>query len=644
MAKSVIRLQAVQIAFSIGIVLLLVRAAQVQLVTGTQYAVEAAKQQTEQIVLPARRGTVYDRNGITLALTVERYHVGVAPNELRDLESDALVIARQLNVPRREVRRRLRQSWAHFHGPYTSAQVQPLRSIRGVHLEGPELERFFPDPDLARPVLGQPAADGRSAGGVERVFEAWLAGTPGSAVVLRDRQGRRYESPSRLGAFPTAGHDVYLTIDASLQEIVENSLDEALQRFDAVSGDVVVLNPRNGEILAATSRTIDGRATTSVFTGVFEPGSTAKVFTAAALLTKGLATPTETVWCENGEYVTEYRTIHDVHENGWLTLREVIEQSSNIGIVKLGERLAPGTLYRTLRRFGIGAPTGVEYPIESAGILNRPHRWSGTTKGSLNMGYEVAVTPLQLALAYAAIANDGVLYRPSLVRQIRDPGGSIVFEPRPEPVRRAVSSEVAAELRAALSGVVYEGGTAGTAALQTYEVAGKTGTARRAGPGGYIEGSYTASFASLFPADDPQLVMVVKLDDPKDTYAQATAAPLTRVVLEQVLAARTEALDHTRLSRSAPPPLDDPSSLEEVAPHAFAWPMADVVDSLKEVAVPDVVGLSLRSVARVLHQEGLRMQLSGWGVVAATDPEAGVVVPRGTVVRVVGDSDPGTSR
>lgn len=644
MAKSVIRLQAVQIAFTIGIVLLLIRAAQVQLVTGTQYAVEAADQQTEQMVLPARRGTVYDRNGITLALTVERYRVGVAPNELRDLESDALEIARHLNLPRSEVRRRLRQSWAHFHGPFTSAQVQPIRSMRGVHIEGPEMERFFPDPDLARPVLGLPAAEGRSAGGIERVLDTWLAGTPGSAVVLRDRQGRRYESPSRLGAFPTAGHDVYLTIDANLQEIVENSLDDALQRFDASGGDVVVLNPRNGEILAATSRTIDGRVTTSVFTGVFEPGSTAKVFTAAALLTTGLATSTETVWCENGEYVTDHRTIHDVHESGWLTLREVIEQSSNIGIVKLGDRVPPEVLYRTLRRFGLGAPTGVEYPIESPGILNRPHRWSGTTKGSLSMGYEVAVTPLQLALAYAAIANDGVLFRPYLVKQIRDPGGSVVWEPQPEPVRRAVSAEVAAELRAALSGVVYEDGTAPTAALQTYEVAGKTGTARRAGPGGYIEGSYTASFASLFPADDPQLVMVVKLDDPEDTYAQATAAPLTRAVLEQVLAARTEALDHTRLSREAPPQAVDPSAGQEHPPHAFAWPMAESVDSVSQVTVPDVVGLSLRSVARTLHREGLRMQLSGWGLVASTDPEAGTVVPKGSVVRVVGDSEGGVSR
>ena len=260
------------------------------------------------------------------------------------------------------------------------------------------------------------------------------------------------------------------------------------------------------------------------------------------------------------------------------------------------------------------------------------------------MGYEVAVTPLQLALAYSAIANDGILIRPSLVRQVRDPGGAVVWESHPEPVRRAISSEVAAELRTALSGVVYDGGTAGSAALQTYEVAGKTGTARRAGPDGYIEGSYTASFASLFPADDPQLVMVVKLDDPKDTYAQATAAPLTRAVLEQVLAARTDALDHTRLSRSAPPPIDDLSAGEELVPYSFEWPLAGTVDSVVQVAVPNVIGLTLREVARALHETGLRMQLSGWGLVSTTDPESGALVPKGSVVRVVGDRNSEASR
>ena len=644
MAKPVTRLQAVQLAFAIGIALLLIRAAQVQLVSGHHYAEVATKQQTEPIELPARRGTVFDRNRLPLALTIENYRVGVAQNELKNPEEDMRAIAANLGVPTREVRRRLRSGWAYFHGPYTSAQVQPLRSIIGIHPEGPELERFYPDPNLARPILGHPAADGRSAGGIERIYDAWLTGEPGNAVVLRDRQGRRYESPARLGSFPVPGNDVVLTIDASLQEIVESALNDALQRFDAISGDVVVLDPDTGDILAVTSLTIDGRASSNAFTGVFEPGSTAKLFTAAVLLTEGLATMDETIWCELGEYQTEHRKIEDVHENGWLTLREVIEFSSNIGIVKFGERLTATRLFEGLRQFGMGTPTGVEFPAESPGILWRPHRWSATTHGSLNMGYEVAVTPLQLAQAYAAIANDGLMMRPSLIREIRDPNGALVFEREPEPVRQVISPEVAAELRDALSGVVYRGGTGVTAALQAYHVAGKTGTARRAGPDGYIPGSYTVSFASLFPAEDPQLVMVVKLDDPKDIYAQSTVAPLTRLVLEQVLAAQTAALDHTRLSRPSPPETEVSTSRGEGPAFVSAWPPSAELDTAKQVVVPDVLGLQLRPAARVLHEHRLRMQLSGWGAVASTDPVPGDTVPAGTVVRVVGRSDEGADR
>ncbi|MDJ0767070.1 MAG: penicillin-binding protein 2, partial [Myxococcota bacterium] len=520
MAKAKVRLQAVRLAFIVGVAVLGIRAVQVQLVDGDRYSAIATTQQTDSVVLPARRGTIYDRNGIPLALTVEKYHVGVAPNELNDVADDAQTIARSLGLSLREVRRSLRQTWAYFHGPFTSAQVQPLRSVRGIHLQDPEFERFYPDPDLARPVLGRPGADGSPAGGIERVLDSWLSGTPGHAVVLKDRQGQSYESPSRLGSFPVAGHDVFLTIDASLQEIVEDALDEAIQRFDAIGGDVVVLDPKTGEILALASLGRRGQSTTNAITSVYEPGSTAKIFTAAALLTEGLVAPTDSVWGEEGEYRTEHRVINDVHEAGWLNLRQTIEQSSNIGIVKFGDRLSPQSLYGMLRRFGLGSRTGVEYPIESAGILHRPHRWSGVSKGSLSMGYEVSVTPLQLAQAYGAIGNGGILMRPTFIDRIVGPNGDVKFERNPEPIRRVVSPEIARELLSALHGVVYEGGTGDSAALNSYRVAGKTGTARRAGNGGYIEGSYWSSFASLFPAEDPQLVMVVKLDDPEATYAQ----------------------------------------------------------------------------------------------------------------------------
>lgn len=633
MAKPAARLLAIKVAFGIALLMLVGRAAQVQLLEGKQNAELARQQRTERIALPARRGAIYDRNGVPLALTNEVFHVGVAPNELRDTAATVRLLAERLDVPEPRVRQLLRRPWAYFHGPYGATAVGPLRRVSGVHLER-ELVRFHPDPDLALEVLGRPAAPGRPAGGLERTLDAELAGTPGRAVVLRDRWGRLYESPARLDAFPVPGRDVYLTLDAELQDIVQEALADALDRYDASGGDIVVVNPRTGEILAAASKRDGVSGSAGVVTSVFEPGSTAKVFAAAALLAHGLVDVADSVWTELGEYTLEHRVIHDDHPFGWLTLRGVIERSSNIGIVKFASRLTPTQQYTMLRRFGLGTPTGVEYPTESGGILHPPQDWSATTAASLAMGYEVAVTPLQLAQAYAAVANDGVLLRPTLVREIREAGGKTVFRHVPEPVRRVVAPDVAATLRSMLVGVVYEGGTGATAALSSYQVAGKTGTARRAGPGGYLPNAYWASFAAIFPADDPQLVTVVKLDDPKGSYAALTAAPLTRGLFEQLLSARSGALDRTRLARSRVSDEQQAPIATGTVPWVAQWPVSPAADSVLPTVVPDLVGTTLREAAGRLHQAGLRMKYEGWGRVWESDPEAGAEVQPGTVVTV----------
>ena len=639
MAKPAVRLGVVQAAFALAILVILARTAQVQVVQGARYARQAEAQRTERVELPARRGNIYDRRGVTLAGTQESYHVGVAPNELRDPAAAARLLAGDLGVPRREVDQQLRRRYAYFHGPFSSTRVESLRDLRGVYLT-PEYVRFYPDLALARSLLGAPAAAGRPAGGVERALDTLLAGSPGRAVALRDGRGRRIESPSRLNAFPVPGHDVHLTIDADLQDIVQRALADAIERFEAAGGDVVVLDPRTGELLAVASRRADGSTPASAFTSIFEPGSTAKLFTAAALLAHGRVEPTDSVWGENGQFRLNGRTITDDHPERWMTLRRVIAQSSNIGIAKFSNRLEPEELYVSLRAFGLGSPTGVEFPLDENGLLPPPHRWSGLTAASLAMGYELAVTPLQLAQAYAVVANGGVLLRPTLIKEVRSPDGRAVYRHRPEPVRRVVSAEVADQLRDMLRGVVYEGGTGSTAALATYEVAGKTGTARRAGAGGYVTGGYWASFASLFPADDPQLVMVVKLDDPRGAYARLTAAPVTRAVLEQLLAARSGTLDRVRLSAAAVLPRVEPAIDDGYVPYVITWPPAMRVDEPRSVRVPDVRGLSLRTAARRLHREGLQVRVQGWGRVTRTRPAAGERATTGSAVVLVAD-EPG---
>jgi len=638
MAKLAVRLRAVEIVVGGALVCIAGRAAQLQLLEGRRWAEEARAQRTEHIVLPARRGALTDRHGTPLALTQETYHVGVAANELRDPAKDAPRVARQLRLPTPEVQRALRRRYAYFGGPYSTLDVQPLRAVRGVHLE-PVLNRFYPASDLARPVIGRVGDDGRGASGLERALDSLLAGRPGSAVVLKDRAGREYESPARVISQPVAGADVALTLDAELQEIAQRALDDAIRRMDADGGDVVMLDPATGEVLAVASRRRDGSARPSAFTDTFEPGSVAKIFTAAALLALQRVAPAERVSGEDGKYRLGSRTITDEEPLPVLTLADAIRVSSNIALVKFAARLAPTEQYAMLRDFGFGAPTGIEFPAEATGRLRPPAEWSGLSAGSLAMGYEVSVTPLQLAVAYAALANDGVLLTPTLIRDVRGPGGDVVaYRHRPEPVRRVVRPEVAAALRALLRGVV-ERGTGAEAALVNFPVAAKTGTARRVVGGRYAPGQYTASFAALFPADRAQLVLVVKIDDPRkgSYFAAQTAAPVTRSMLEQALAARTVALDRARLSTTAPraaaQPLDDDPG---VVPYVVSWPFRpDSAPAMADVArraVPDVTGRPLREAVRALHRRGFRVALKGWGVAHHTWPAAGDSAAAGATV------------
>ena len=639
MAKPLTRLRVVQVAFTLGIVAVVARAVQVQLVHGAVHRATAQAQRTERVVLPARRGAIYDRHGTPLATSRDAYHVGVAPNELVDRRRDSRLIARALRLSLPSVQRTLRRPYAYFHGPFTAARVEVLRHVRGVHLTS-ELERFYPRPDLARSVIGRPGADGRPAGGVERVFDSLLVGIPGSAVVLRDRQGRRYESPARLGAFPVAGHDIYLTIDAELQDIAEGALIDAIEHYEADGGDIVMLEPASGHVLALASRRAGGTTPPAALTSVFEPGSTAKLFVAAALLDAGLVTQADSVWGEGGTYVMRYRTVHDDHPDGWMTLRRAIEVSSNVGVVKFAERLSPERQFLMLRDFGLGTATGIEFPAEARGTLPRPEEWSGTTAASLAMGYEVAVTPVQLAQAYAAVANDGVLVRPTLLSAVRSPEGRPVYRHVPEPVRRVVREPVAVALRSMLRGVVYEGGGTGTtAALTSVDLAGKTGTARRAGPRGYVDGSYTATFAALFPAEHPQMVLVVKLDDPRGAYARLSAAPVTRGVIEQALAARTTAIDRGRLAAvaaPAPPPIGGGS-----APYLVSWPAELGTAAPTSRPVPAAEGLGLRPAARLVHRAGFQVRLQGWGRVVRMVPPPGSSAATGSVVTLFAELERG---
>ncbi|HEY8197855.1 MAG TPA: penicillin-binding transpeptidase domain-containing protein [Gemmatimonadales bacterium] len=654
MARPQARIAAIQFGFALGVVAILARAAQLQLMQGDRWAEEAQRQRTERTILPARRGALFDRNGVPLAVSQEFYHVGVAPNELVDARALQL-LSRHLGVSRAALNRDVRagKRWIYFHGPFTATQVQPLRRLPGVHLSG-DFQRFYPSRSLARPIIGGLSPDGPAgAAGLELSLDSILTGEPGEAVLLKDRAGRRYDSPSRMIREPVPGNDVVLTLDAELQEIAERGLDDALAEMKAEGGDVVFLDPTTGELLALASRQARGSGFGSVrastFTDPFEPGSTAKLFTAAALLKHGKVRGRDAVFVEGGRWQMPVnssgrtRLITDVHKTtGNLTLAETVQISSNVGMAKFSSRLLPEEQFEMLRDFGFGTPTGTEFPSESRGRLARPDRWQPMyTRASMAMGYEFGVTPVQLAAAYAAIANEGLLLTPALVREVRDPAGVLLYRHQPEPVRRVVTPQVAAQLRQFMKDAVGRGGTGGGAQLTNYSLLGKTGTAVRFEGGRYVTGEYTASFAALFPADNPQLVVVVKIDNPTGKYyGGLTAAPVTRTMLQQALASRRIGIDRSRLTprdstlHRVPEPAATPAGMPRVV---LSWPYQPDRLSVSVRPVPEVAGQPVREAALALHRRGFRVSLRGLGRVTRTLPAAGETAKEGTAVIVWAD-------
>ncbi len=431
-----------------------------------------------------------------------------------------------------------------------------------------------------------------------------------------------------------------LTLDAELQEIAERALGRAVSEAKATGGDVVILQPRTGEILAMASVRRGSGGSVGVISDPYEPGSTAKIFTAAGLLRTGKATPHDSVFAEHGTWVVPGRKpIHDTHPAGMLSLSDVIRVSSNIGIAKLGARLTPAEQFRALRDFGFGVQTGIEFPQEAPGRLRRPAQWTVPSAAALAMGYELSVTPLQLACAYGALANRGVLIEPTLVREVKDPGGALRWSHQVRPVRRAVSKEVAGQLSHMLLGVVEEG-TGRRAALGTYAVAGKTGTSRHNVGGRYERDRYYATFVGYFPATDPQLVLLVKVDDPVgvDYFGGGIAAPVTRTILEAALATPAVTLDRARLSRRQAPAAPEAAPLETTVGEAVAlsWPLPrkTPTPAAPQREVPDVAGETLRAAVRALHRAGFQVRVTGWGEVTGTSPAAGARADSGTTVIV----------
>jgi cell division protein FtsI (penicillin-binding protein 3) len=657
------RLTVIYAALLLFAVALLVQAAKLQIIEGERWTEKARALHFDNDTVPAPRGPILDASGNVLVDSHELVHLDIAPKEIRDRQKAATLL-RAAHVAPALIQRAVdpQVKWVSLPDLFVASDITALESLAGVHVKT-ILQRDFATTGGIRRIVGRVGPDGRPLDGIELAMDAVLRGDSTREHRAVDVQGRRIDSPEGWISAPRPGASVTLTINETLQEICERALARASDSLQAEGGDIVVMNPVTGEILAMASRRSNPLAVANTAVSEpFEPGSTLKPFIAAALLERGRARTDEVIETFNGQTVIEGRLITDEHKAAQLTLSQVIQYSSNIGIVRFSQRLSPREKYETLRDFGLGTATGVPLPAESDGTLREPFRWNRTSGSSIVMGYEVTVTPLQLVAAYSAIANGGELMEPHLVKEIRSAEGDLIYRARPRAIRRVISESTARDVRQMLLQVV-ESGTATRADLATYLLGGKSGTARRTEQGkGYVVGNYTASFVGLFPADRPQYVVLVKIDSPRHAYfGGEIAAPVTKVVLRAALAARNAALDRAQLATAErvrlPGSVDTlaqagevaaapPEAVEEaeVATEEQRTARGPVVVSLPFVAhpravdqterpVPDVSGLTLRDAVRALHQSGFRVRLIPQRG-SATLPAAGMPLAAGSIVKL----------
>jgi cell division protein FtsI (penicillin-binding protein 3) len=656
------RIGVVHASLALLMLAVLGKAAHVQLVQGRAWADLARRQHFTAKEVPAPRGLILDASGRALATSRDLVRLEVAPAEVRDARRlRGALVAAGVEAPIAARVGDKSRSWVVIPGRFVAEDVAPITAMRGVYTT-PVSDRAYATSLGLRALLGSVDANGRGVDGLELALDSVLRGIAGASHLVRDLRGRNFASPTQPGLAARPGNSVKLTINHELQDIAERTLAEAVSRMRAEGGDIVILDPRNGEVLAIAGERHGASVSVTALTEPFEPGSTLKPFIVAGLLARGKARLTDRVPARGGSYELHGRTVNDEpHAEPtppMLTLADVVRLSSNVGMVQFAERFEPREQFETLRDFGLGAPTGLPYSSEAAGTLRPPKVWSKQSGASLSLGYEVAVTPIQLALAYATIANGGELLEPVLVKEIRTPDGDVVFRGERRVVRRVVPKKIATTVRGLLSGVV-ERGTAVDADLGTYTLAGKTGTPRRAVDGRYAPMQYNPNFVGLFPAESPQLVVVVKLSNPKgDFYGGRTAAPMTKTILQAALAARDAALDRSALTPRATKRDDVRLTMQaegrsKTKADVRRTTHADVPSKTAGVVldlptrpiqprpsptprrIPAIQGLSLRDAVRSLHSAGFRVQLVHDPASRnLTDPAQGMTALAGSVVRL----------
>lgn len=679
------------VLFALAIV---TRAVMLQLVDASQWSAKAEDQQVQESEIVPPRGRILDANGNVLVESRELVHLAFTPRNIKPFrkrgakKSDPLINGRaairqalhSMDVSDADIRRVLdtTRKWVELPQLFLPSDVKRLEGFPGV-TPTRVLQRYVSAPRGLLDVLGTVSDEKGPVGGLESEEDSLLRGQSGKQALIKDGKSYPVETPAFARVAARPGHTLTLTINQSLQELAERQLADGIAQTNSAGGDAVIVDPRDGSVLAmAGIRNGKIAPSMTVLTEPYEPGSVMKPFVISRAMELKRVHPDEIINTEGGKWTVAKRDIYDEHKAASLSMRDVIRLSSNIGAVKIAQRLSPREEFEAFRDFGFGTLTGLPYPAESRGSVPRPADWKAQTQASVAMGYEMNATLLQVAMAYVSIANDGELLQPALIREVHDAEGNLVFSHQRTVARRVLEPGTTKVMRSILASVV-DSGTAVAADLATFDLAGKSGTARRVVNGRY-DGSYNATFAALFPAQAPQYVIVVRMIDPKgkSIFGGTVAGRVVNNIVQGALATRDASLDRNALAAVAKP-LRAPK-VKPLSPKAMLAAQRDTArfDSLKAPApapvaplatptrvivslpykagaksgsarrasndsasddvpvgelreVPSVYGLDTRQAMRALHAAGFHVSVVG-GNSGRTKPAAGTLARTGSVI------------
>ena len=624
---------------------------QVQVVDGSKYREIGFKQAQAQIPIPSVRGNIYDKNSKPLTRNIIKYSFATYPEKVSNINKLANELSNYFGRSSKYYKSKLEKN-KNFTYLERNQSKKDSKAILEDLPEGLIVERdshrFYPNGNIAAQLIGYTDPDNLGLTGIEQQFNNYLTGTPGWVVRQLSGKGNALPNNRFPSKSPIDGNNIQLTIDLDYQVVLQEELQKRINETEALSAMGILINPQTGAILAMASLPdFDSNYPSKysmeyhknrVLTDQFEPGSTFKFVAATAALKHELVDLNEEFFCENGQFTFAGEVVSDHEDYGLLTFPQIIENSSNVGIIKIADRLGTKRLYRACRDFGFGMPTNISFAGEASGTLRHLTKWSGFSIASVSMGQEIAVTTLQLAMAYAAIANGGFLMKPLLVKQIIDNNGNSIYKETPEVLRKVSNPLVMKNLTNMLTRVV-ETGTGTSAYIPGWSIAGKTGTAEKFIDGEYSKTKYISNFAGFFPAENPQIVGIFVLNEPKYGFhwgGIGAATIFNRVVKRIINMDDSIQIMKDKYKKDQEPLMMVDSynkSDEDQMKPMFTRAAYVNIDELNNI-MPDVRGMSLLQAKIILRQMGYKIKFSGSGQVAWQSPKPGTDLIEGSVCAI----------